>query len=180
MITKKVRDEIRKRAKSACEYCGITENDIGGQLTVDHFHPQSKGGDDHSDNLIYCCHRCNSYKSDYFPEKEGDPKIWNPRIEAFENHFFELDDGKLKGLTPTGNATIVLLRLNRRPLVQYRLNKKAREEEIQLLKHYQQLVGILQQTNQELTLLLENQQQLLERQQQLLKFLLDESTDEAE
>jgi 5-methylcytosine-specific restriction endonuclease McrA len=86
MITRKVRDEIRKRAKYACEYCGITENDIGGQLTIDHFYPQSKGGDDHPDNLIYCCHRCNSYKYDYFPDKEGDPKIWNPRIDVFDQH----------------------------------------------------------------------------------------------
>jgi len=85
-----------------------------------------------------------------------------------------LDNGQLKALTPEGKATIELLRLNRLPLIQYRIQKKARAEEVQLLKHYQQFVSLLLQTNQELTLLVENQQDLLEQQQQLLRLLLDE------
>jgi hypothetical protein len=30
---------VRTRAGFACEYCGVTETDCGGQLTVDHHHP---------------------------------------------------------------------------------------------------------------------------------------------
>ena len=77
-------------------------------------------------------------------------------------------------MTPIGKATIDLLRLNRPALIQYRLQKKTRAEEVQLLKHYQQLIGLLQQTNQELTVLVNNQQGLLQQQQQILKLLLDE------
>lgn len=175
MITNKaIRRQVRIRAQYSCEYCSITETDAGGLLTNDHFHPKSKNGSDEIDNLIYCCNRCNSYKYDYFPEKESDPEIWNPRLEPLSKHFFELEDGKLKALTSKGKATIQLLRLNRSPLINYRLQKKTRLEEFKLLKHYQHLVGLLQQTNQELTILANNQQQLLEQQQQLLKFLLDE------
>lgn len=175
MITNKaLRDQIRQRAAFACEYCGVNETDTGGLLTLDHFHPQSKGGSDNPENLIYCCNRCNSYKYNYFPSSNKEPSIWNPTQSPRDQHFFELDNGQLKALTPVGKATIDLLRLNRPPLIQYRLQKKARSEEVQLLKHYQQLVGLLQQTNQELTVLVKNQQDLLEQQQQLLRLLLDE------
>lgn len=54
-ITDQMREQVRQRANFACEYCGVTETDTGGQLTIDHFHPRSKGGDDDLDNLLYCC-----------------------------------------------------------------------------------------------------------------------------
>lgn len=175
MITNKaLRAKIRQRAAFACEYCGVTETDTGGLLTIDHFQPTSKGGSDNPENLIYCCNRCNSYKYNYFPNSDKEPSIWNPTQSIRTQHFFDLENGELKALTPVGKATIDLLRLNRPALIQYRLQKKARAEEVQLLKHYQQLVGLMQQTNQELTVLVNNQQDLLEQQQQLLRLLLDE------
>jgi len=175
MITDKIiRGKVRQRAGCACEYCGVRETDTGGLLTIDHFQPQSKGGSDDLENLIYCCNRCNSYKYNYFPSSPTQPVIWNPRITSRNQHFFELDNGNLKGLSAEGIATINLLRLNRISLIKYRLQKKARAEEIALLKHYQQLIGLLQQTNQELTSLVNNQQELLEQQQLLLKLLLEE------
>ncbi|MBI4607020.1 MAG: HNH endonuclease [Planctomycetes bacterium] len=59
------REHIRQRAGSACEFCGITETDAGGPLTLDHFQPLARGGSDDPGNLIYCCVRCNQYKHDY-------------------------------------------------------------------------------------------------------------------
>lgn len=174
IINKALKDKIRQRASFACEYCGVTETDTGGLLTIDHFQPQSKGGSDAFINLIYCCNRCNSYKYNYYPSSNKEPSIWNPRQSPRNLHFFELDNGYLKALTSLGKATIDLLRLNRLALIQYRLQKKARAEEIRLLKHYRQLIGLLQQTNQELTVLVNNQQELLEQQQQILRFLLGE------
>lgn len=78
-ISKETRETVRTRANFACEYCGVTETDSGSELTIDHFHPPRKGGDDKLDNLIYCCYRCNLYKSDYFPQKPEDHQLWNPR-----------------------------------------------------------------------------------------------------
>jgi len=175
MITNKaLRDQIRQRAAFACEYCGVTETDTGGLLTIDHFQPRSKGGSDDSENLIYCCNRCNSFKYNYYPTTNKDPSIWNPRQSLKNIHFFELTNGHLKALTPVGKTGVDLLRFNRPALIKYRLQKKARIEEIQLLKHYQQLTSLLQQTNRELAILANNQQELLVQQQQVLKLLLDE------
>jgi len=174
-IKKAVLEQVRQRAKGACEYCGITENDAGGLLTIDHYHPQSKGGSDHIDNLIYCCNRCNTYKFNYFPKNKGDEGIWNPRKEPYSRHFFELDNGELKALSTIGEKTIRLLRLNRSPLISYRFQRKTRQEERELLERYQNLVELFRQANQELRHIAKNQQELLEQQQQLLKFLLEEN-----
>ncbi len=62
-------DQVRRRANFACEYCGVTETDTGGRLSVDHLKPRAHGGADALDNLLYCCHRCNLYKADF----------WTPR-----------------------------------------------------------------------------------------------------
>jgi 5-methylcytosine-specific restriction endonuclease McrA len=57
-------EQVRQRAALSCEFCGVTEADTGGRLTVDHFQPTAKRGTDDPDNLIYCCFRCNQYKHD--------------------------------------------------------------------------------------------------------------------
>ena len=59
MIAPGVREEVRRRADFACEFCDTTEADTGGQMTIDHFQPRAKGGSDSLDNLLYCCTRCN-------------------------------------------------------------------------------------------------------------------------
>lgn len=58
MISDEIREKVRSRAGFACEYCGVTETDTGGMLTIDHFQPKTKGGSDKCDNLIYCCSPC--------------------------------------------------------------------------------------------------------------------------
>jgi 5-methylcytosine-specific restriction endonuclease McrA len=63
-ISDEIRNRVRQRADFVCEYCGVTETDTGGILTIDHFQPKSRGGSDDPDNLIYCCNRCNQYKLD--------------------------------------------------------------------------------------------------------------------
>jgi len=49
-ISAELREQVRQRANLACEYCGVTETDTAGQLTIDHFHPQAWGG---RDTLLY-------------------------------------------------------------------------------------------------------------------------------
>jgi len=38
------RDTLRRLFRFCCGYCGVTERDIGAELTVDHFQPRSQGG----------------------------------------------------------------------------------------------------------------------------------------
>jgi 5-methylcytosine-specific restriction endonuclease McrA len=115
MISDSIRIEIRQRAEFKCEFCGISEIDTGGELTIDHFHPKSKGGNDDFLNLIYCCIRCNQYKLDYWPNDPDEPMLFNPRAESFAEHYLELDDGTIYPLTSTGTFTLKRLRLNRPP-----------------------------------------------------------------
>jgi len=55
---------VRQRANFCCEYCGVSERDTGGELTIDHIQPQVSGGTDDLANLLNSCQRCNQYKSD--------------------------------------------------------------------------------------------------------------------
>ena len=112
-IVDEPRSTVRTRANFACEYCGVTEIDTGGELTIDHFQPKGKGGADHLDNLLYCCVRCNQYKADYWPNRPDDLMLWNPRQEPMATHLLLLADGHLYPITPVGEFTLKRLRLNR-------------------------------------------------------------------
>lgn len=173
-ISKETREIVRKRAGYSCEYCGVSETDTGGELTLDHYQPQTKGGTDSLENLLYCCAKCNLYKHDYYALLTADSPLWNPRIEPANVHLLELEDGFLNGLTPTGIFTIQRLRLNRPPLVAYRINKRRTIEETQLLNRYRELLILLEQVNSQLVEVTEEQQLLLQEQQNLLRLLMGE------
>lgn len=171
-VSHAVREQVRQRAHFACEFCGVTETDAGGELTIDHFRPLRKGGDDSLGNLLYCCQRCNQYKLDYWTNDPNEPALWDPRREPAAQHFLELDDGTLHPLTGTGAFTLKRLRLNRPPLVAYRLRRRRQAEEIRLLTRYREMVRLLEQLNTQLSVHTEEQRQLLEEQRELLRLLL--------
>ncbi len=171
-VTGETKELVRQRANSSCEFCGVTEIDAGGALTIDHYQPKAKGGADTPDNLLYCCARCNQYKADYWPAHPEDPLLWHPRLEPAAIHFFDLDDGMLQPLTATGAFTLIRLRLNRPPLVAYRLRKQQQADETLLLTRYRELVESLGQLNGQLTELMQEQHQLLQEQRELYRLLL--------
>jgi HNH endonuclease len=47
----------------ACVYCGAAVED-GAKLTLDHLTPSSQGGSNRPENLVTCCHTCNSFRGD--------------------------------------------------------------------------------------------------------------------
>jgi hypothetical protein len=165
-------EQVRRRANFACEYCGVTETDVGGQLTVDHFQPQAHGGTDDPANLTYCCHRCNLYKADYWPVRPADPALWNTRVEPSGNHFLLLADGALYPITPTGTFTLRRLRLNRPPLAAHRLRRQSQVQELRLLARYREVVTALEQLRRQQAALLEEHRALLEEQRAVLRALL--------
>ncbi|MBM4043943.1 MAG: HNH endonuclease [Planctomycetes bacterium] len=167
-----VREQVRRRAHRACEFCGVSETDVGGQLTVDHFRPRSQGGTDSLDNLLYCCGPCNQYKLDYWPTDPGSPRLWNPRHEPAGEHFVELEDGTLHPLTSVGAFTLRRLRLNRPPLVALRLHKRQEADALRLLTRYRDLTQALSQLLTQQAALMEEQQALLEEQRGLLRRFL--------
>jgi len=171
-LSARVREQVRRRANFACEFCGVTETNTGGELTVDHFQPITKGGDNALENLIYCCHRCNLYKLDYWASKPGEPSLWNPRKAPASQHFIELDDGKLHPLTATGAFSLKRLRLNRPPLVAFRLERQRQAEEIRLLTRYREAIQLLEQLDAQISAVTDEQRQLLEEQREVLRLLL--------
>lgn len=78
------RDLLFKRDRHVCAYCGDRFKSSG--LSMDHVHPESKGG--HSDwtNLVTACKPCNQRKADCTPEQARMKLLYVPykpnRFEA--------------------------------------------------------------------------------------------------
>ena len=170
-ISRTTLDKIRERAEFACEYCEVSETDSGGKLTVDHFQPTSKNGGDEESNLVYCCFRCNIYKSDYWHNEPNQIRLFNPRTDKRDEHFWLSESGKLYALTETGEFTVKLLRLNRQPLISKRQNDYQKLEERQILGQAQKAVESLIRLSRQQRELLKQQQMLLEEQRRLIEFL---------
>lgn len=119
-------DLIRRRFQGRCGYCGVSENESGGELTVDHFVSRSAGGDDRDENLVYACFRCNLYKQAYEPPSD-DPAthLLHPQRDKVENHLLlDVATCELKPLTARGANQISILHLNRPALVAYRVKRQ--------------------------------------------------------
>ncbi len=115
---------VRKRYAFRCGYCGVSETDAGGELTVDHFHPVTAGGDDSDANLVYACVRCNQYKGALLPEATvfaHERRLLHPLRDDLAAHIREdASSGTLEARTPTGRFHITALRLNRPALIIHR------------------------------------------------------------
>jgi len=117
-------DEVRRRYGFRCGYCGVSEANTGGELTVDHYQPVTAGGDDSDENLVYACFRCNTYKGDYIPtpaDIQHARRVLHPLRDPLSFHLRENEQtGWLEPLTDTGRFHVLLLRLNRPQLVEHR------------------------------------------------------------
>jgi hypothetical protein len=123
--------EVRQRYQRRCGYCGVSETETGGELTVDHYRPVTSGGDEADDNLVHCCFRCNTYKGDYWPtpaDLQRGLHILHPLLDPVSQHLRQEEGtGRLEPLTPTGRFHIDLLRLNRPQLIDLRLTRRMGE-----------------------------------------------------
>jgi hypothetical protein len=162
---------VRQRAGFACEYCGVTEAEVGAELTLDHYQPSDDGGSDLPDNLSYACHRCNEHKGAYWPKSAENLPLWNPRRDLREEHFIQLMDGTLTGLTPIGVWTVQRLRLNRGPLVQNRLARQAHLAQDRQLRQYQDTARLFSELLMQQEALLQEQTELLEEYRRILRAL---------
>lgn len=173
MISPETRQFVRERAGFACEYCGVTEISTGAELTIDHYCPKAKGGTDEVENLVYCCYRCNQYKSDYWASEVAIPPLWNPRTEPAERHFLRLRDGRLSALTEVGNQTIQTLRLNRPLLVANRLRRIQIERTAFLLRRNREIIEHLTLIQKQKALSIGEQLYWAQRQRAILRELLE-------
>lgn len=133
------REHVRQRFGRRCAYCGVHETDVGSELEIEHFHPQSKGGSDELDNLVYCCSACNRFKASYWPTSDTPLYLQplNPLNDDLREHIELLDDGRLVGTTRRGRFHIDLIHLNRSQLVDSR-RKQLRNLQIRQLLNVEQ------------------------------------------
>lgn len=115
---------VRQQYGFCCRYCGISETDAGTTLTVDHYHPRSRGGSDDFGNLVYCCHACNEHKGNHW-NPSGAERILHPLQDDSSAHYVEHGDFTLSAFTDTGNFHIARLQLNRPALIANRRRRQA-------------------------------------------------------
>lgn len=132
-IPKWLREYVRNRASSCCEYCKIPEEEFQAAtgFQAEHIIPQVQfeNGDprcDSPDNLAWTCPRCNQHK--YDKTSGTDPttgefvSLFNPRTQSWSEHFLAQTSGHISGLTPEGLATVQVLKFNERARVKGRLS----------------------------------------------------------
>ena len=116
-INSSVRQQVRQRAESLCEYCHSSEEASTSQFTLDHLQPKSLGGSDELANLSLACHRCNTRRYNFTtgadPKTESITALFNPRIHLWREHFIWSHDRlRIQGLSAVGRATCKRLDIN--------------------------------------------------------------------
>ena len=111
-----LRELVRERAESCCEYCGLhQDHDRYYAFHLEHIVARQHGGSTHPANLAWACHSCNLHKG---PNLTGvDPQtgriiqLFHPRRDRWERHF-RWKGPILTGRTAVGRATVVVLQIN--------------------------------------------------------------------
>ena len=113
-----IQKEVLDRSKGYCEYCLLPASFSPNAFNYEHIIPLSKNGLTDITNIAYSCGGCNAFKND---KTEGlDPlsmlfaPLYNPITQQWEQHFeWNEDDLQVLGISPTGRATVNILKINR-------------------------------------------------------------------
>ncbi len=121
-IPKSLRRRVAEQAQYRCGYCLTREDVTGTPMEVDHLFPSSLGGLTVEANLWLACGLCNDHKGSRVTAEDPDDgrqaRLFNPRLDAWEQHFEWIEGGvRIEGRTAIGRATVSALHLNRRHLV---------------------------------------------------------------
>lgn len=110
------RELVVRRAQQACEYCRLPQTASILRHQVDHIIGKQHRGSDDASNLCLSCIRCNLSKGPNIasidPESGLLVALYHPRHHAWREHFAISKDGTIRGLTPEGRATVLVLAMN--------------------------------------------------------------------
>lgn len=125
-IPKETQKLVVERAEYKCEYCFALDLLSSSKFNIEHIIPVSKEGTNDLENLALACHSCNQFKYNKLfglnPETNLLAPIYHPRNDDWKTHFeWNSDYTMIIGLTPTGQATVATLRLNRFRLINQRV-----------------------------------------------------------
>jgi hypothetical protein len=109
---------VIQRAKGYCEYCQLPVAFSPASFNFEHIIPLIKQGLTILMNLAFSCGGCNAHKKDKIealdPLTRQLMPLFNPRTDIWSDHFqWSDDDLQIIGTTPTGRATVRLLKVNR-------------------------------------------------------------------
>ena len=124
-VPSELRQKISHLFRYRCSYCQTQQELTGAMLTIDHIIPESLGGKTMAENLCLACWDCNRIKHNRVaavdPLTSRTIPLFHPQRQHWSEHFSWDNQGiRIVGQTPTGRATVLALRLNRRSLVQAR------------------------------------------------------------
>jgi HNH endonuclease len=116
-LSRLVRQQVRQRANSICEYCHSAEDLSASLFEIDHIHPLSLGGLDDLINLALACQRCNAHHYNFVigqdPLSGQKVALFHPRQQVWQEHFIWDHAGtRIIGVTAVGRATVIRLDLN--------------------------------------------------------------------
>ena len=110
-----LRELVRSRAGSRCEYCHLPEQFSELRFHIEHIIPRQHRGTDGPENLALACPDCNLVKGPNLTRVEPGThrvvRLFHPRRDNWTEHF-ALDGALISGKTPVGRATVWLLRMN--------------------------------------------------------------------
>ncbi len=73
MQRRSVRKILVREQNGRCFYCGrrisLKSKKKSKRMTIDHYIPKSKGGEDRAINMVAACAKCNHAKANTMPEK---------------------------------------------------------------------------------------------------------------
>ncbi|MBE2199910.1 MAG: HNH endonuclease [Anaerolinea sp.] len=124
-IPASLKRQVREQYANCCAYCHTNEELTVAIFEVEHIVPLTAGGETALDNLCLSCPTCNWYKVSRLtavdPQTNTTAPLYNPQQEQWPDHFsWNEDKTELIGLTPSGRATILVLRMNRPQLIRVR------------------------------------------------------------
>lgn len=125
-IAKKIKEQVRKRAKGYCEYCYATISFSPIGFDIGHILPVSLEGTSKISNLALACGTCNGHKHNkthfFDPITLLKTRLFHPRNDYWLDHFqWNGDESLVIGITAIGRTTVDLLEMNREGNVNLRL-----------------------------------------------------------
>lgn len=115
-LTERQKQRVRERAGNCCEYCRVSQSSRLTRFQIDHIIAVAHGGSDEDDNLCLACYPCNAFKGTNVaaldPQTGDAARLFNPRLQAWNEHFGLNDDATISGITPEGRTTVAVLRMN--------------------------------------------------------------------
>jgi len=122
-MDKALAEEVWRRARATCEYCGMPQVLNPLPYEIDHVVSEQHGGKTDLANLALACLSCNKRKGPnlvgYDPLSKRLVPLFNPRRQQWRRHF-RWEGPRLVGQTQVGRATIVVLGINRPDYVDFR------------------------------------------------------------